>query len=107
VGKLPATLEWWLNTPSHHRVHHASNVPYRDRNYGGALIVWDRLFGTFAAETEAPVYGITRPVGSVNPLWLQVHEYVDIARDLRGARRWRDGLGYLLRGPGWAPAESR
>ena len=106
VGKMPPWIESWLNTPSHHRVHHASNLHYRDRNFGGALIVWDRLFGTFTAESEAPLYGIVEPVRSVNPLWIQVHEYVGIARDVLRAKRWRDRAGYLFHGPGWVPGSS-
>jgi sterol desaturase/sphingolipid hydroxylase (fatty acid hydroxylase superfamily) len=97
VGKLPSWIEAWLNTPSHHRVHHARNAAYCDRNFGGALIVWDRLFGTFTAERDAPLYGINRPVRSVNPLWIQVHEYVAIARDWSAAPSWRRRLGTLVR----------
>jgi sterol desaturase/sphingolipid hydroxylase (fatty acid hydroxylase superfamily) len=99
VPRFPRVIESWLNTPSHHRVHHAINPQYQDRNYGGALIVWDRLFGTFVAEREAPVYGITRPVRSYNPLWIQVHEYVAIARDWWNAAGWRGRLASLTRAP--------
>jgi sterol desaturase/sphingolipid hydroxylase (fatty acid hydroxylase superfamily) len=99
VPKLPAAIEAWLNTPSHHRVHHAKNPGYRDRNYGGALIVWDRLFGTFAPESEAPSYGIPEPVRSLDPLWIQLHEYVAIARDCWRATNWRARLVSLVREP--------
>lgn len=83
-----------LNTPSHHRVHHASNPEYLDRNYGGVLIVWDRLFGTFADERSslAIAYGLVHPPGSGNPLWIAVHEWWRIARDVAAARGWRARL---------------
>ncbi len=68
IGQL-GSLKWVLNTPSHHRVHHGRNPRYIDRNYAGVLIVWDRVFGTFEPETERPVYGITAPLQSHNPLW--------------------------------------
>jgi sterol desaturase/sphingolipid hydroxylase (fatty acid hydroxylase superfamily) len=96
-------LERVLNTPSHHRVHHGANERYLDRNYGGILIVWDRMFGTFEAEAEPPVYGLTKNVEGYNPLWIAFHEYVAIARDFTLARRWRDRLAFVLRAPGWRP----
>jgi alkylglycerol monooxygenase len=104
VGRMGRVAEWVLNTPSHHRVHHGRNPRYLDRNHGGVFIVWDRLFGTFQAEEEAPVYGITTPLRSWNPLWANVHVFVDIARDVRRAERWRDALGHAFGPPGWRPA---
>ena len=83
-------LEWLLNTPSHHRVHHGVQPEYLDRNHAGIFIVWDRLFGTFEPEREAPVYGLTKDVESVNPLTIQVHEFAAMWRDVREARTWRD-----------------
>ncbi|WP_329561699.1 sterol desaturase family protein [Streptomyces uncialis] len=103
VGKLPRAVEYVLNTPSHHRVHHASQGGYLDRNFGGILIVWDRLFGSFAPETERPVYGLTKNITTHNPLRVATHEYAAITRDLRAARSWGDRAGHLLRGPGWQP----
>jgi sterol desaturase/sphingolipid hydroxylase (fatty acid hydroxylase superfamily) len=105
VRKLPAPLEWLLNTPSHHRVHHGKNVSYLDRNHGGVLIIWDRLFGSFAAEDPAePVrYGITDDLTTCNPLRIAGHEVVAIARDLRRTRSLHDALGYLFAPPGWSP----
>lgn len=82
VGRL-GPLEWVLNTPSHHRVHHGSNPEYLDRNYGGTTIVWDRLFGTFAAERAPVVYGLTKKVGTNHPIVVWLHEWRAIARDLR------------------------
>ncbi|MEW9900525.1 sterol desaturase family protein [Chitinivorax sp. PXF-14] len=80
VGKL-GWVEKLFNTPSHHRVHHARNPQYIDRNYAGILIIWDKLFGSFVEETEAPVYGIVRQIDSHNPLRLTFHEWGDMLRD--------------------------
>ena len=101
IGRL-GRLEEVLNTPSHHRVHHGSNRRYIDRNHGSILIVWDRLFGTFQREDEPVVYGLTSNVGSFNPVRIATHEHADILRDVARARTWRDRLGYVFRGPGWA-----
>ncbi len=97
-------LEEVLNTPSHHRAHHGSNRRYLDRNHGSILIVWDRLFGTFERERadDPVVYGLTKNIGTFNPLRIVSHEYVDIATDVAGARTWGDRLSFVLRGPGWA-----
>lgn len=91
VRRLPFGLELWLNTPSHHRVHHGTNARYLDRNYAGVFIVWDRLFGTFEAERDdEPVrYGIVKNLATFNPLWVAVHEWVGIGRDVINARDWR------------------
>lgn len=105
VKRLPRALEWIFNTPSHHRVHHGKNIAYLDRNHGGVLIIWDRLFGTFAAEdsSEPVQYGITHDIDSFNPFWIAVHELIALARDVRRARSFRDAVGYLLAPPGWSP----
>jgi len=103
IKKLPRPLEAVLNTPSHHRVHHGMNHQYLDKNYAGILIIWDRMFGTFAAERQRPHYGLTYPVNTYNLLRLQFGEFVNIARDVRRARRWRDRFGYMFGPPGWAP----
>ncbi len=103
IKKLPRPLEWVLNTPSHHRVHHGSNDVYLDRNYGGILIVWDRLFGTFQGEGERVRYGLTRNIDTFNPVRAAFHEYVAMWHDLRRARGLRNRLGVLFRGPGWSP----
>lgn len=96
-------VELVLNTPSHHRVHHASDAQYLDHNYGGILIVWDRLFGTFKEERDRPTYGLTHPVTTFNPFRLQYAELGLMLRQVRGARRWRDRLGFVLAPPGWSP----
>jgi len=74
-------LEWIFNTPSHHRVHHGSNPQYIDRHYGGVLIIWDRLFGTFEAEQDTVVYGLTNNVNSFNPLTIAFHECMLLRTD--------------------------
>jgi sterol desaturase/sphingolipid hydroxylase (fatty acid hydroxylase superfamily) len=102
VGRI-GPLEAVLNTPSHHRVHHAVNPRYLDRNYAAILIVWDRIFGTFAEERERPVYGVTKPIRSFDPLWAQVEAWVAIARKAR-ALRGLDRLRVWWRSPAWSPA---
>lgn len=103
VRRLPAWFEAVFNTPSHHRVHHATNARYLDANYGGILIVWDRLFGTFVAETagEPCRYGIVKNLGSFNPLVIASHEWVALFRDLARARTWRGRLKTIFGPPGW------
>ncbi|MDD7814630.1 sterol desaturase family protein [Mycobacterium sp. CSUR Q5927] len=106
IDKLPRPIEFVFNTPSHHRVHHGMDPEYLDRNYGGILIIWDRLFGTFAPERFRPRYGLTKQVDTFNIVRLQIHEYASIIADLRGASRWRDRLGYVFGPPGWRPVPS-
>ena len=89
IGRLPRPIEYVFNTPSHHRVHHGANAQYLDRNYGGILIVWDRLFGTFVGEDERVRYGLTKNLETFRPPEVAFHEYRAIARDLRCARGWR------------------
>ncbi|HSR22532.1 MAG TPA: sterol desaturase family protein [Candidatus Eisenbacteria bacterium] len=103
VDRLPRPVELVMNTPSHHRVHHGSNPGYLDRNYGGILILWDRLFRTFEPEGERVVYGLTKNLRSNNPFVVAFHEYVAIARDLRASASWRSRLSFVARGPGWRP----
>ena len=106
VGRLWRPVELVMNTPSHHRVHHASNPEYLDRNYGGILIVWDRVFGTFEPEGRRVVYGLTTNITTFNPVRVATHEYAAIWADLRRAASWRDRVNLLLRRPGWQPAQS-
>jgi sterol desaturase/sphingolipid hydroxylase (fatty acid hydroxylase superfamily) len=101
VGKMPGWFEAVFNTPSHHRVHHGSNREYLDRNYGGILIVWDRLFGTFEPERARVIYGLTKDIDSFNLWTIAFHEYAAIARDVLAARSFRDRLGILVHGPQW------
>jgi sterol desaturase/sphingolipid hydroxylase (fatty acid hydroxylase superfamily) len=99
-------LEWVLNTPSSHRVHHASNLEYLDGNYGGVLIIFDRLFGTYIPERpDLPCkYGLVKPVTSYNLLVIEFEPWRQLWRDLRGARSLSDTLAFLWRPPGWRPA---
>ena len=94
-------LEWVFNTPSHHRVHHGTDPMYLDRNYGGILILWDRLFCTFEQEQLRPRYGLTSNIETYNPVRIAFHEWAAIGRDLRAAESWRGRMGYLLAPPGW------
>jgi len=106
IGKMPAWFEAVMNTPSHHRVHHAINPRYLDSNYAGVFIVWDKMFGSFVPELESdpPTYGIVKPLASYNPLTVAFHEAFGLARDC-----WHDGLRpdrwlrRCINGPGWSP----
>jgi sterol desaturase/sphingolipid hydroxylase (fatty acid hydroxylase superfamily) len=95
-------FEGVFNTPSHHRVHHGSNRQYLDRNHGSILIVWDHLFGTFEAEDEPVVYGLTKNIDSYNPVTIATHEFVAMSEDVASAHTWRDRWSFVLRRPGWA-----
>jgi sterol desaturase/sphingolipid hydroxylase (fatty acid hydroxylase superfamily) len=108
IDKCPRWFEAVMNTPSHHRVHHATNPVYLDRNYAGVFIVWDKLFGTFQPEVEGePIrYGIVKQLGTFNLLWVAFHEWIGIARDVWSAP-WGSKLGYLWRPPGWTHDGSR
>lgn len=97
-------LERWLNTPALHRVHHAINPRYLDKNHAATFSFFDRLFGTFEPETEPCVYGTTRPLASFNPLWAQVETYVDLVRLARRAPTLGDALRVFVASPAWRPA---
>ncbi len=99
IGKL-GFFERIFNTPAQHRVHHAINPRYLDKNYAATLCVWDRLFGTFEEEREQPVYGLVKPLGSFNPIWAQVQHFVALARRTR-TLRGMDKLRVWLKGPEW------
>ena len=105
IGRL-GPGEVMLNTPSHHRVHHGSNKRYLDRNHGSILIVWDKLFGTFEPEGEPVVYGLTKNIGTFNPLRIAFHEHLEMLGDVSRATSWRERLSYVVRHPGWRPGES-
>ncbi|WP_332699771.1 sterol desaturase family protein [Devosia sp.] len=107
IGRMPRWFEAVFNTPSHHRVHHARNPRYLDRNYAGILIVWDKLFGTFQPELDEEKcrYGIVRNLGDFNILRVAFHEWAGMARDM--ARDPRHALGYIFGPPGWSPDGSR
>jgi len=102
-------FEWVLNTPAHHRVHHATNPKYIDRNHGGTLIIWDRIFGTFEPEDmqDRPVYGLTKNIGTYDPFRIAFHEWIDIARDLRVSSGWSERWMAVFGRPGWRPVAVR
>lgn len=104
VGKL-GWFDRWFCSPSNHRVHHAVNDRYIDRSYGGVLIVWDRLFGTFKEEDERCVYGTRSPLQSWDPVWANAEVYASLARDSWRTRRWSDKLRLWFKPPGWQPAD--
>jgi sterol desaturase/sphingolipid hydroxylase (fatty acid hydroxylase superfamily) len=106
VGKL-GWFDRWFCSPSNHRAHHAVNDRYIDKNYGGILIVWDRLFGTYVEEADAEpcVYGTRAPLASFNPLWANVQVYRDLALDSWRTTAWGDKLRVWLKPPGWRPAD--
>ena len=109
IGRMPRWFEAVMNTPSHHRVHHATNPRYLDRNYAGVFIIWDRMFGTFEAERDddRPRYGIVKDLGSFNILWAASHEWIGMVRDMIAAPGWRARIGYFLGEPGWSHDNSR
>jgi alkylglycerol monooxygenase len=102
IDKMGA-LEWFLNTPSHHRVHHGSNPEYIDKNHGGTLIIWDRMFGTFRKEENEVVYGITKPLASWNPVWANVHYWSDLIQTANKSHRITDKVNVFIKPPGWFP----
>lgn len=102
VGRL-GPLEWLLNTPSHHRVHHGCEPQYLDKNYAGVLMCWDRWFGTFEPEGAEPSYGVLHPIRTWNPAWANVGPYVELVRrSMRTPRLW-DKVQLWFRPPGWTP----
>ena len=105
IGKLPKPIELIFNTPSHHRVHHGRNPKYIDKNHAGSLIIWDRLFGTFQEEEERPTYGITTPINTWNPVWANLHHYVNMAGQLRDTPGFMNKMRVIWNKPGWRPEE--
>jgi alkylglycerol monooxygenase len=107
IGKL-GWIEKVLVTPSNHRVHHGQNDYCIDKNYGGILCLWDRLFGTYSDERddEKPVYGIRQPLNSWNPLWANMHHYFEIGRQVQSASDWRHKLMHVFGSPAWSPQKS-
>jgi hypothetical protein len=106
IGRL-GPLEWIFNTPSHHRVHHGANAAYLDRNHGGILIIWDRIFGTFVPEGAPVRYGLTKNLETCHALTIAFHEWIAIFRDVAAARSLRAAVAYVLGPPGWSEDGSR
>lgn len=100
-------LEAVLMTPSHHRVHHAQNERYIDKNYGGLFIIWDRLFGTYEPEQddEPVIFGVRKPLANWNPFWANLQVYDYLLFDARKTRRWQDKISLWFRRTGWRPAD--
>lgn len=105
IGKL-GFIEKVLITPSHHRVHHGRNPQYIDKNFGGVFIIWDRMFGTFQLEEEKVIYGITTPVKSFNPLYMQVHYLKLLVQDFARVKGGVNKIKLLFKKPGWLDKES-
>lgn len=107
IKKLPRPIEYFFTTPSHHRVHHARNEKYLDKNYGSTFIIWDRIFGTFQPEEERPDYGITTPVNSYNPIKLNFHEWSDIVRDVRRSKSLKEAYAMIFTRPSELEAKKK
>lgn len=106
IDKMPKWFEAVFNTPSHHRVHHATNPEYLDKNYAGVLIIWDKIFGTFIPETEKPKYGIVSNLGTFNPFIIGFHEWIGIFKDIK-AKGISSAKNFMFGPPGWTPDNSR
>lgn len=101
IRKMPRWFEYIFNTPSHHRVHHATNPQYLDKNYAATFILWDRLHGTFCREQEEPVYGITKPLGSLNPVWANLHFYPELWKGMQREKGLLRKIALPFRGPAY------
>ena len=106
IGKLPKPIEFIFNTPSHHRVHHGSDLKYLDRNHAGVLIIWDRLFGTFQEEEELPNYGLTSNIKSNSLFEIEFHEWKSLFIRIKNSNNLITRIKYLLKPPGWSPDKS-
>lgn len=103
IRKFPRPIEFIMNTPSHHRVHHGSNPKYLDKNYAGIFIIWDRMFGTFEEEEEEVVYGLVKPIDSINPFVAFFHGFTRLAAEVWNMPGFMNKLGVLFKPPGWEP----
>ena len=102
INRLPRFFEFFLNTPSHHRVHHGSDLKYLDKNHGGILIVWDRIFGSFQPEEERPTYGLTKNIESSNPAKIALITWVDLFKKVKQAKSLKNRASYFIKPPGWS-----
>ena len=107
IDKMPKFFESIFNTPSHHRVHHGSDLIYIDKNYAGIFIIWDKLFNTFQPELHRPRYGIMHNIKSYNPLYVAFHEWYSILKDLKFSNTLKQNLYYIFKAPGWSHDGSR
>lgn len=102
IQKTPGWFEFFFNTPSHHRVHHGSDLKYLDKNHGGILIIWDRIFGSFQPEQERPVYGLTNNIGSFNPVTVALKTWGQLFSKAYRSGSIKHGINYFLQPPGWS-----
>lgn len=102
VYRLPRFIEFIFNTPSHHRVHHGSDLEYLDKNHGGILIIWDRIFGTFQQESYRPTYGLTKNIQSFNPIKVALVTWYELLGKVFRSGSLKHGLNYLIQPPGWS-----
>lgn len=102
IQKMPRWFEFFFNTPSHHRVHHGSDLKYLDKNHGGILIIWDRIFGSFQPEQERPVYGLTNNIGSFNPVVVALKTWGQLFSKAYRSGSLKHGINYFLQPPGWS-----
>lgn len=102
IKKMPRWYEGIFNTPSHHRVHHGSDLIYLDKNYGGGLIIWDRIFGTYQKEKFKPKYGLTKNIQSFNPVFIVFHEWMNLFKDIKKSKGLGDNWNYVFNAPGWS-----
>lgn len=109
IKRMPAWYEAIFVTPSHHRVHHAQNPLYMNKNHGGVFILWDKWFGTFQAEldNEPVIFGITKPLASWNPIWANIDTYWALAKDSWRTERWQDKIAVWFKKTGWRPKDVR
>lgn len=107
IKKLPRPIAFIFNTPSHHRVHHSSDIKYLDKNHAGIFIIWDRIFGTFEEEKEAPTYGLTTNIDTYNPVRIAFDEWGSLFKDVFKSGSLRNALGYIFGPPGWSHDGSR
>ena len=106
INKFPTFIEFIFNTPSHHRVHHGRNPKYIDKNHGGTFIIWDRIFDTFQVEEERPVYGVTTPINTWNPVYAHFIPFKCLFEDVASVKGFGNKMKVLFYKPGWLPAEN-
>jgi sterol desaturase/sphingolipid hydroxylase (fatty acid hydroxylase superfamily) len=102
IHRLPTPFEFLFNTPSHHRVHHGSDIKYLDKNHGGILIIWDRLFGTFKKEEERPTYGLTKNIETYNPVVIAFTTWKSLIQQAARSGSVKNAVHYFLKQPGWS-----
>jgi sterol desaturase/sphingolipid hydroxylase (fatty acid hydroxylase superfamily) len=102
IDKLPAPIEYIFNTPSHHRVHHGSDLKYLDKNHAGVLVIWDRMFGSFQPEEERPVYGLTKNIHSYNPAYIAFFTWADLVKKAIHSGSVKNAINYFIQPPGWS-----